>query len=457
MTPTNLLFLAAFLAACVWGTLFLISWNPVDPQRRAAVVFALVVGQPLLLLLLSARTVGVTGATSVVPHNAALIGQAMNLSMLAVAATLFIWPGEGVGHSARLLIAGVWGMAFALLVANLLSPNPGSARFAFYFAAALAAIVSGVHDRTAFISWARWATRLGVFVSLGAAVVAPNWAFIGSGAQGYDRTLFGVPRLMGLSPHPNAISAIAATGLILEVGFRQGRRWVGIGALLASAVCLLLAQSFTGYVAAGVGLLCIYAVRYASYRAIFASTATVLLAIYVFWPTAIVPASLARSDYVNSVSGRTVIWRLALEEWRRHPVTGYGSNVFSASYLSTHFPANMQQATNAHDQLIQTLADSGLIGVAALVLVLVAALFCAWTARVRDGGLSLALLVVFVSYGITEAPLRVVGVAVVPALVTLIASSLGSRDAAELPVGTTATDGVRAGSALAFPIARQIL
>src|SRR2546429_9666814 len=103
----------------------------------------------------------------------------------------------------------------------------------------------------------------------------------------------------------------------------------------------------------------------------------VALVDYVVWPTALVPAALQSSDYVNSLSGRTEIWSVALGEWKHRPLTGYGPGVFSPDYVATHFPARLQ-GTNGHDQVVQTLAESGRLGALGLASVIPGAARCGW-------------------------------------------------------------------------------
>lgn len=446
---TILLLAVAAVAAAVWVAVLLSHSGSLTPGRRAGIVFALAAFQPLVVLLLSARTVEATGAVSDVSGTVRLLGEAMNIVMLAFAATLVLFPHERAGAAGRLLLGGVWGMALALFVANAFSPSPGSLRYELYFAVGFTAVVLGVPDRVTMMLWGRRVLRVIVAVSLIAAVIAPGWAFIGKGTTGYDRTIFGIPRLTGLSPHPNDLSVIAVLALLLEVGFRNGSRRTAVLAGTAAAACIILAQSNTGYVAAAVGLLTLVAARRASHRAMLAATGLALLAVYLVNPGLLVPRRLTDSSYVDSVSGRTAIWRLSLDEWHRHVLTGYGSNMYSPTYLSSHFPINMQQATNGHDQFVQTLADSGLLGVTALTAVLAGLVFCAWRARRVDGGLAIALVATFLTFGITETPLRVISVAAIPALVILATALAGSRDAETVAVTATAATLQPPGSDLA--------
>ncbi len=422
--------LAAAASAAVWIVVLLFGRGALTAQRRAGLVFALAVAQPLAIELFGTRTAAQTGAVSVASHSLSLAGRAMNVAMVAVAATLLIAPGVRVGRGGRLLVGGVWAMASAVFVANVYSPGSGSVQYAFYFAVALTGVALGAPDRATLLRWVRLAMRAVVVTSLGSTVVAPSWAFIGQGAAGYDRTIFGVPRLTGLSPHPNALAAIAVVALLVEIGFVHGSRWARLAGAGAAATCVALTQSNTAYIAGGLAVAVMLATRHVAYRRLLLAVCAAVLAVYVVSPTTVVPSALQSSDYVSSVSGRTAIWSVSLGEWERRPLTGYGPGFFSPASVSQHFPEALQ-VTNAHDQLVQTLVESGVLGVLGLVMVLVATIACAWRARRVDGGLALALVASFWIFGITETPMRVVGVAVLPALVTLGVALVASRDALE--------------------------
>jgi hypothetical protein len=428
ISPTAFIVLSTAGSLAVWAIVLMCLRAPFTAQRRAGVVFALAVGQPLAIELFGTRTLAVTGAVSNVSHTLGLAGRALNIAMVVLAATLILTPGRSVGRGGRLLLGGVWAMAGALLIANVYAPVGGSVQYAFYFAVALTAVALGTPDRETLVLWVRRTTRAIVAVSLGAAVVAPSWAFIGEGTSGYDRTIFGIPRLTGLSPHPNALAAIAVVGLLVEVGFARGTTWMRLAAGSAAAVCMVLTQSNTGYIAAALGLVVMLTSRSAAYRRLLIAGSVAVLAIYIAWPSAIVPTALHSSGYVDSLSGRNAIWRISLDEWQRRPLSGYGPGFYSPSSVEAHFPATLQ-VTNGHDQVVQTLVDSGLLGLVGLIAVIAATAACAWRARRIDHGLSLALVTSFWIFSITETPMRVVGVAAVPALATLGVALVAAREA----------------------------
>jgi O-antigen ligase len=417
VTATGVLGGFGLLSAAVWVAV-LLTRRALTAHRRAAVVFGLAVTQPLVVLLFSSRAATVTGATSTVGSQVSRVGEVMNAAMIAFALTLVLFPGRAVSRSGRVALAGVWGMVAALWVADRLSSVPGSMRYEAYFALALTAIVLGAEGGHSLPIWGRRATRFVTGISIGAGIAAPHWANIAAGTNGYDRTFLGMPRLVGLAPHPNDLALVAAIGLVLEIGLGVGGKRSRMLGTAAAVACLALAQSYTADIAAALGVTAILAVRVSAYRRFLVAAAICGLALYLFWPSAVTPGELSRSNYVNTVSGRTTIWRLSIDEWRRHPVTGYGPSMYSARYLETYFPSNLQQATNGHDQFIQTLADSGLVGAAALLIAVMGAIVSGWRARVVDRGLSLALLAVTLVDSITETPLRVVGIEMIPALVT---------------------------------------
>lgn len=433
----------AVAAVSVWSLVFLLRGGGLTAHRRAALLFTAAVAQPLVVTGFSTQTASTVGVETVVTPTGALLGQALTAATLALSLTLILFPGHKVGRGGgRLILFGAWVMAAALWVASLLSPQPGSAQYQIVFALALTALVLGVRDHETLLAWGRYFTRLVVGASLAMAVLVPERAFIAASDLGvYDRTLFGLPRLSGVTPHPNALAGIAVLGLLLEAGHTHGWRLTRAIWFVATAGCVLLAQSNTGYIAAAVGLFMLLAARRPAARLLAYGTGIVVLVVYMFAPGALVPAQLEESGYVTSVSGRAAIWDYALAEWQNHPWTGYGPSMFSPDYLATHFPSTLQQATNGHNQVVQTLADSGLFGLAGLVLLAIGLLTCAWRSRRLDAGMSLALVWMLAAFSLTETPLRPVGLTFVPALVVLGVAAIGSRQAsADSTNGADRTD-----------------
>jgi hypothetical protein len=80
-----------------------------------------------------------------------------------------------------------------------------------------------------------------------------------------------------------------------------------------------------------------------------------------------------------SNNGRLDLWRSALDEYRTAPLTGTGAGTFQIWWYE-HRPASIQ-VQDAHSLYLETLGELGLIGLAALVVMLAAPLVGAWRNR----------------------------------------------------------------------------
>jgi hypothetical protein len=80
-----------------------------------------------------------------------------------------------------------------------------------------------------------------------------------------------------------------------------------------------------------------------------------------------------------SLSNRQYLWHTALSEYRAHPIAGGGAGTF-ATYWLVHRPLP-QFVVDAHSLYLQTLAEQGVIGLAALAMLLAPALISALRTR----------------------------------------------------------------------------
>ena len=115
---------------------------------------------------------------------------------------------------------------------------------------------------------------------------------------------------------------------------------------------------------------------------------------------AVVPAR-ALTGVVN---GRDLAWIPALEAFTRSPVTGYGPEVLSRAYWRTQ-PNQWWEPLHAHNQALQTLAESGLIGAAALVALILTAVVATFARSGTMASLLVALLGFLAFQSTVEVPL----------------------------------------------------
>ncbi|MFD1720168.1 O-antigen ligase family protein [Amnibacterium endophyticum] len=237
----------------------------------------------------------------------------------------------------------------------------------------------------------RKALRAIVIFSLASVLLLPSVAY----DQECCREIFGIERVQGVTGHPNTLAILACFLVILEL--RGGRLLWTLPPLLA----MLLAQSTTGWVALTLGLL-VLAGRLGSTTRIAA------------FALALGGLVLAASDpnVVNdflppdfwTFTGRTTIWQAALHGFFLSPVFGYGPNLLDDQYRSVYL-GSFDAAAQAHNQFVQTLGSTGIVGGASLVALLVAVYATSVRAAGRTGGLSLALALALSARLLSEIPL----------------------------------------------------
>ena len=228
-------------------------------------------------------------------------------------------------------------------------------------------------------------------------------------------------RYWGASPHANALGSIAVLYLLLEIlAPTTNKLWQKFG-IAAALISIILAQSKTALLGLVFSLACLWIVPSYSdqtkvsrrddikntLKLIFVMLLPILLYTALFiagYESKL--EQLLSSDAgksVTTLTGRTRIWEIALQEWYENPIFGYGPELFSAEY---RMRIGMLFAFHAHNQFIQTLAQSGLIGVAGLFLLLGALAFKLLSRAVASRGVSLALFAFLLIRCITEVPLR---------------------------------------------------
>lgn len=264
---------------------------------------------------------------------------------------------------------------------------------------------------------AKWVMLLLTLGSLGAAVVAPDFVL----HRPDPGLLPGIDwRLYGLTSHANTLAPIALLAIVLEL-YTPSRlrmlRWVHLSAAFAVFV---LAQSKTTWGAAPVILAMVYLPFWlrpggdAAQRGRHFNRFVWTLVALIVGVVAVTGALVATDaiDYVQrkadlaTLTGRTQIWDITLQAWRENVLFGWGPEVWGAE-RRLHFL--MFHVGHAHNQVVQTLGEAGLVGLALLLVYLGALLYAALHRFVATRGLVLALLILMLVRCITEAPMRVEG------------------------------------------------
>lgn len=246
-----------------------------------------------------------------------------------------------------------------------------------------------------------------MLMNLVAAVAFPDFALL----RPYSGELPGIDfRLYGVTAHANTLGPITLLLLLLELYFpsRALFHWPVLALALTN---LLLAQSKTAWLTAFAVLIIAYLpYRFMAYQTRADGHASaiklilVLIASLVGVALVLVNMDVDRmfSDDVLSLTGRTSIWATTIAEFVRHPLFGYGPDLWGVEY---RMQAGKLYAGQAHNQFLQTLGESGLVGLLLLLAYLGILLRLALHSFMASRGFSLAVYTLILVRCITEAPL----------------------------------------------------
>jgi O-antigen ligase len=273
--------------------------------------------------------------------------------------------------------------------------------------------------------------------SLALALLIPHWALANS--ESLSSFLNRSAHLQGLTAQYDGMGEVALLGFLTTYWLRGSRfRRISLGLCL---LALAMSGARTSMLALMVAVACLWVYKEWASRSAkgimvtLLSGASVIGVFYVafsgFTGTSGYTANL------GTLNGRTLVWALTIHQWRLNPLVGYGPTLWSAAYRLSHGVSNLTWVGMAHNQFIQTLGESGLVGLLALTAFVLALLGWAWRGRSADRGLALSLVLALLIIMITEAPLVLdaLPVALYPAfcvlVVTMTSASLDrpSRDA----------------------------
>ncbi|MCC7596617.1 O-antigen ligase family protein [Janthinobacterium sp. FW305-129] len=320
---------------------------------------------------------------------------------------------------------------FIYFLTNILSPaflgshTDVSHEYLYMFLAGYAALLMTPKEVDMSIVSMRNATLL--FLVLSAAVAAwnPNMVF----NKNYHGLIpFLSVRYAGLASHANGLGPMAVAFLLCLWRKPYAWRALNLFAWTLGLASLMLAQSKTNWIAC---ILCFACIAYFGFREQikerlfdYRRPQLSIIGIFCFILLCVLgmllvmfgnlDAKLARFASSNegfellSFTGRDVIWQVAVQEWHKNPVFGYGLQIWDEAF---RLSIGMPYATHAHSQFYQSLSSAGTVGAVGLVLYVIVLLYgAARTARASQG-LSMALFVLIISRSFSEVPLSLAGFA----------------------------------------------
>lgn len=235
-------------------------------------------------------------------------------------------------------------------------------------------------------------------------------------------------RYAGLASHANVLAPMVVVFLLCLWSKPFAWRPLNLFAWAVGLASLLLAQSKTNWIAC---ILCFGCIAYFGFReqikqrlfdfrrpqlsivAIFCFILLCTLGVLVVMFGSL-DAKLARFASSSegfellSLTGRDLIWQVAVQEWHKNPMFGYGLLLWDEAFRAS---IGMPYATHAHSQFYQSLASAGTIGAIGLVLYALVLLYASARTARASAGMSMALFVLIASRSFSEVPLSLSGFA----------------------------------------------
>ncbi|WP_048440573.1 O-antigen ligase [Caenimonas sp. SL110] len=306
----------------------------------------------------------------------------------------------------------------------LLSAHPQvSHEYLYTIAIGGAVLLATAAERDRILDTARDA--LVILLAAGALLIPVNPSLVMDAS--YTQGLIpGLPRHGGLAPHPVALGMFAQICLLLLQNRPYRNRWLTAGAWILGLGVLFMAQSKTAWIAFFLCSACVLIVRNGAgfwrrmgdpREGAFAVAVCLGIIVVVTLVGALLISGEAGSladgflstdqgAQLMSMTGRDRIWEVAMEEWRASPVFGYGPLLWDDAFRAS---IGMPNATNAHNQFMDTLARSGTVGAFGLVFYAAVLLVLSIRYAPDTGGLSLALFIALALRSMTEVPLLLLG------------------------------------------------
>jgi O-antigen ligase len=310
-----------------------------------------------------------------------------------------------------------------------------------------AALLSTVPDREKILGATRNALLLFMLAGVLLIPLMPRLVLDASYTQGL---IPGLPRHGGLAPHPVAMGMFTVTALLCLWCKPFANRWLNRTAWLMGLGVLFIAQSKTSWIAFLLCAISMLAVRNGpnAWRRIgnpsegafgvAACLSAIALALVMLWALLLADAGsvvvgffeTTQGAQLVSMTGRDQIWAIAMDEWRANPLFGWGPDLWNDAYRVS---INLPNATNAHNQLLDTLSRSGIVGAAGLVLYALTLLVFSVRYARSTQGLSLALFLALALRSVSEVPLILFGYGTEIFAHLLLIITLASAASARVP------------------------
>lgn len=251
-----------------------------------------------------------------------------------------------------------------------------------------------------------------------AALLSPSLVFVNNYTSGVIPGL--TYRYAGLTSHPNSLGIYIVLFFPCLLKNPFSRNWINIFAWALGLASLILCQSKTNWITAIFSLSFLIYYKYGTFlkgrllnvkKPIF--PALIIIAIMIISASILgitlfteiggkIYAFFVYGAGANlmSLTGRDLIWNVAINEWQQNPLFGYGLTIWNEAHRAK---IGMSYAVSAHSQFFQTLSSAGIVGVIGLVIYMLTLLWFTLKTAKTSQGLSMAIFSILFIRSFSEA------------------------------------------------------
>jgi O-antigen ligase len=335
---------------------------------------------------------------------------ALTVCVARLLAAAFSRENRGAGGGG-LLVAFALFFVTDIVLSSALGTHPEFKHEHYYVLFPFVAVyASRTQDPETAMRFAKSALLIFLVASCAVSFVAPELTI----ERDYHSWIPGVNiRFWGLESHANSMAPMALVYLLLAIHQPFERRWLQRLGLIIGIVVLVLAQSKTTWTAAAITVPLLYMLRSGTWGP--ATFSVFALGILGACALLLLPAlGVSLEEFLESrqgleaatLTGRDLIWGLAVQEWKHNPLFGYGPTMWNDAY---RMQIGLDHAVSAHNQFLQSLSVAGAMGLMGLLVYLGTLLLYAINAGRGSRGLSVALFIVVFVRCVTETPLSLGG------------------------------------------------
>lgn len=387
-------------------------------QRAAKLAMLAYAASGFVVLVKSTRVSTVLGVVTRLSQFGRVLSEVC-VGIAVVASLYVLLQRRERAKYSNLITLGLWTLVASSIIDGIFLTHSFSYYFLEFALVVQAVLVSSLGWQS-IAKMAKWILATVTIGSCIAAIAAPSWAYVAGDFRG--------DRLAGLTPDPNQLAVIATIAIVLELATRRGVLFpVRLG---AAVTCLVLADTRAAFIAAPVGILVALIVwggpwRKAAIVALFSA-----IAVEVAQPSLFLLSATGSSTGIATLDSRTLVWHFVWEISRQHLFFGWGSLFLGPQQLLTDLPASLNFATNAHNQLLQVLGQSGLVGVVGLLLFVAGIMQTGWRLPTYNRSVLYGVLSSWLVLGIANVVLDPPGILAIPGVVLITLCGSAADDSA---------------------------